>query len=311
MIKDKETYEYLFIDAQLFLTRNWMVLKNKPYYSEQSLFKSFFQSIVKLVKEEVNTKNVVLLWDKSPYHKIAMLEDYKGDRDYRGESDITDDMSEEEKELLRKNTEQFRSRQSVKYKLVFESAKFGMPSVILGGYEADDFAYLASTSDLVKNAPGKSCICSKDGDQIFMVNDKMDFYRITKNREHHTMDTLKSVVGDMNPYRYVSIDQSLHGSHNFLKSTRHPEFIGGVDFVSELLETKSFSFTNNPDLFQKQLDSFKVWNYPNYEKAKWMINNIPLKAEFMDESQFNQYCLNNHLDIKYNYYKSFKEQLGK
>jgi hypothetical protein len=142
-------YSHLILDAQLFLVKNWMVLKNKPYYSDQALFTSFFQSVVKLLREEVSADNVILVWDKTPYHKVTLLEDYKGDRDYRGEGDITDDMTEEMKEELRKRTQQFESRQRVKYKLVYESYKFGMPSIVLGGYEADDFAFLASRSDLV------------------------------------------------------------------------------------------------------------------------------------------------------------------
>jgi hypothetical protein len=304
-------YSHLILDAQLFLVKNWMVLKNKPYYSDQALFTSFFQSVVKLLREEVSADNVILVWDKTPYHKVTLLEDYKGDRDYRGEGDITDDMTEEMKEELRKRTQQFESRQRVKYKLVYESYKFGMPSIVLGGYEADDFAFLASRSDLAKNSENKILVVSKDQDYRYFVNENTDFYSFTKTRYYLDLETIKNEVGDLDPYAYKSIFDSLFGSHNYLKNTKHPDSNHTISEIREMIKSNDYSFSSDPDLFNRQLNSFRVWEYPDYNKALWMINNIPLKSEYMDSTTFNQYTLDSGLNINFNYYNNFLKSINK
>lgn len=305
-------YKYAFVDAQLYLTRNWMMLKDKPGYHDQKLLKSFIQSIIKLVREEVTADNVVLLWDKSPYYKTRNLSDYKGDRDYRGEESITEDMTEEEKAELKKKTEQFQSRQRVKYKLVSDSAKLGFPSIILSGFEADDFAYIVSRSKLVNESEEKSVLVSKDSDWVACVTPKVDFYRITKTREIYVYEDALDKYEGMDLYEYNSIYQSLYGSHNYLKNNRNPEIIlDGILHVKDLIGEDNYSFTKDKELFLLQLESFRVEDNPEYNKADWLVNNIPLKAEYPDENAFNQYCIDNFLDLNYSYYKGYLKALNR
>ena len=165
-------YNYLVVDAQLVLTRNFHRVRNSGHLTKGGLIKSFIQSIVKLCRE-VPTSNVILAWDRSPYHRHQMMEDYKGDRKYYTKDDITDDLPQEEKDRIEKEINDFKLRNEVKYYLVNHSPKLGMTSLLHQGYEADDLAYIS-----VRNLPGKICIASSDSDWRYLLIDGSDHYNL-------------------------------------------------------------------------------------------------------------------------------------
>lgn len=310
---EKTEYKFAFFDAQYFLTRNWMMLKDKEGFNEQSLFKSFLQTIVKLVREEIKVEQVILLWDRYPYHTHTFLPDYKGDREYRGEADITDDMSEEEKQELIKKTRQFQIRQKVKYDyLIKEGSSYGLPSVILKGFESDNLAYLVSKSKLVQDEEKKSVLISCDSDWAYFVNEKVDFYRVTKKRELKTIEDLKEECGELDPYYYKSLVDALYGSHNFLKDNRNRNIIlDSINQVDDYFREGNFSFTDDKDLFIRQFSSFKVEEYPDVEVAMGLIEKVLDEVNYMDSSQFFSYCLSKFININVFFYDSFLESIGK
>jgi hypothetical protein len=94
-----DSYKYLVFDAQYFLTRNFKALNRTceelPVLDENgnkvlsedgteitfesmtatsdTLVKSFFQSIVKFVRDTASCRKIVLLFDRWPYHKDQIV----------------------------------------------------------------------------------------------------------------------------------------------------------------------------------------------------------------------------------------------
>jgi hypothetical protein len=105
---DKD-YNYIAFDAQYFLQRNFEALKSRTAmptvevlteaegdsttgyvinafnFDAQDLVKQFFWTIVKLIRDSYSCNKIILLWDKSPYHKMKILGDYKGSRNHHGQ----------------------------------------------------------------------------------------------------------------------------------------------------------------------------------------------------------------------------------
>ena len=286
-------YNYLVVDAQLVLTRNFHRVRNSGHLTKGGLIKSFIQSIVKLCRE-VPTSNVILAWDRSPYHRHQMMEDYKGDRKYYTKDDITDDLPQEEKDRIEKEINDFKLRNEVKYYLVNHSPKLGMTSLLHQGYEADDLAYIS-----VRNLPGKICIASSDSDWRYLLIDGSDHYNLKSKFTSFT--DLKEESGDVDPFLYKSALDSLYASHNFLKDVSNGKF--DIESVINLMQMDNYSFTSDRDLFLCQLKSFGVSKFPDYElvceKVKKMSTDF---TRVMTESEFSQFTIDNHITITNKYF---------
>ena len=186
-----DSYKYLVFDAQYFLTRNFKALNRTceelPVLDENgnkvlsedgteitfesmtatsdTLVKSFFQSIVKFVRDTASCRKIVLLFDRWPYHKDQIVEEYKGSRFYATQEDLEaiDRKTEplkyaEMEEELRRN----KIKQDAKYFIISNFEQIGMKVYSRKGYEADDYAMLIAkylendnetidTEDLINN----------------------------------------------------------------------------------------------------------------------------------------------------------------
>lgn len=294
-----EKFNYLAIDAQLVLTRNFHRLRS-GYLTEGGLVKSFLQSIVKLCRE-VPTENVITLWDRSPYHRHAIMSDYKGDRKYYTESDLTDELSEEERSKIERDIADFKLRNKVKYYLINNSVKLGMPSILHEGYEADDLAFICS-----RNLEGKVCIASSDSDWKYLLTETSTHYDLKGNFTGY--DDMKSESGPVDPFLHKAIVDSLYGSHNFLKDVSTVKI--GPEKVIELMQLGDYSFTSDKELFLKQFDSFGVTRFPDYNKV---VNKVKsTKTDFdkvMTESEFSQFTIDNHIKVTTKYFTDHIERL--
>lgn len=209
-------YKYMFIDAQILLTTGvYAVMHSSPggKVSKNDLLRMFILSIFKLVRE-VKCDRPFLVWDSSPYHKNAILkellgqEDYKGDRGYKTEDDITsiklkieetynkiaqlqeedpfvndaqiselqEQISKWEKQIndIDVQISNFKTRSDAKYFIIQELQNFGFTSIILKSWECDDLCTLIA--DYCNEHKIKAVLVSKDSDYDFMLNPYVDKY---------------------------------------------------------------------------------------------------------------------------------------
>ena len=63
-------------------------MKGLDYFDREFLIGTFLYQINNARIAVGGCDKILLVWDRAPYHKIVMLEDYKGDRWYATEEDL-------------------------------------------------------------------------------------------------------------------------------------------------------------------------------------------------------------------------------
>ena len=139
---------------------------------------SVFWSMGKLIREHPARK-IILLFDKSPYHRTLMVKEYKSSRVYYNEEDLKKLNWDDDP------VNYFRVQSQVEFNDIKNHAKYsickffpalGMPVIIAKGYEADDLAYIGA-----RNCEGldeKIAICSIDSDWKYRINKNCDVTNI-------------------------------------------------------------------------------------------------------------------------------------
>jgi len=209
-------YKYAFIDAQILLTTGVYAIQSQykdGKIQQNELLRMFILSVFKIIRE-VQCERPYLVWDSSPYHKNAILkqllgqDDYKGDRGYKTEDDITkanNEISKLEERISKLQAEDpllheaeiaelndqiakfrkqinnievqihnFKVRSETKYFIIDKLQNFGITSIIKKGWEADDIITLLA--DYCNENKTKAVLVSKDSDYDFMLNPYVDKY---------------------------------------------------------------------------------------------------------------------------------------
>lgn len=307
----KKVYDYTVVDGQYILTRNFHLVKSIETLTEGGLIKSFLLSMFKLVKE-VPTRNLIVVWDKSPYHRQQILEDYKGDRVYSTKEDLErEDLTEEEKKKIQQDIKEFELKTFVKYYLIKNSNKLGWNSLIIPGYEADDLAFICA-----RELKGDICLASTDSDWKYFILENSDHYNL-----RGVTTTFQEIVdkesGDVDIFLHKSVIDSLYGSHNFLKNVSTTAGTRKRKLKSEqiikMMTENDYSFAADKDLFIKQFSTFDVKSFPDYDEVKDRINNLkPVdQSNCMTESEFTQEAINFYTDLDYYYFYLYLENLKK
>ena len=212
------------LDAQWFLRRNFMLLKNHGLINYCDLYKSLIQSVCKVTRENGLNK-VYCLWDSAPYKRVEFIKEYKSDRVYLTEDNlkqITPDMTQEEidqinkyNEELKKNLELEKVFRQVKYDFINTMTNYGMISIISKGYEADDLAYYICNKF---NIEDELLLFTKDSDWISLLSKNAKLIRMTKSPEVYDYEKAYGILG--NNFRSVPlvelgiIKDLILGSHN-------------------------------------------------------------------------------------------------
>lgn len=342
-----ENYKYLIFDAQYFLTRNLKLLDTKKYvkedvtlsngevvkdengvalqyikttYTAMELSRLLFWSIVKFRRDYANGRKIILLWDKYPYHKYEFLRDYKGSRHYATEEDLVGvDRDENPKAYLeiQEDIARNKRKQEAKYWCITNFESMGMKNYIRTGYEADDLACIIS--EHLENDDQKSAVISKDSDWSYFTRPNIDY--ITPTGKVITYEDMVKSHKHFHPeigidlYEYKSICDSLFGSHNDLQRTLAPdselppESLG--DIIESVVKTGDSDYIVNKDLFKAQLQSFKLTEYPEYDKVIQSLYYLDKGGSIMSDDQFIQHSIENAFGVSLSYYKNFKKNLDK
>lgn len=286
-------FDCIFVDATLRLRKNWsMVAKNYrsamteddgslkcPEFLENNmintLLRSFLQSMRRLSKAYSSNK-IVLLWDKSKYHNATILESiyeqdtFKADRTF-----AQDEVSQKLFHIMGKT----------KYYIINNYAKFGLPSIMKQGYEADILARIAAEECKLKSA-----LCSIDGDWDYILTPNCpELIHMDRFRIKYYEDIKENCLGE-DPWIWNIFYSSFYGSHNNFKQTVSSEYYKEeFETIRELLEKgenldKVFSEWK---LMVAQLQSWNYKSYPDYDEVVDTIKKvINTPATYASKSEF-------------------------
>jgi len=295
-------YNIIAFDAQYFLVKNFSALKSRSYHEEvrfldpsegdnsighiiciydfdyQDLVKQFFWTIAKEIREWFTCHKVLLLWDYPKYHKTELLPDYKSNRVHICKEALDDINAESDPEAYLQMKEDIRIediKNQAKWWIINNLNSFGMISVIHKGYEADDLACIFSRDTFGSMGPvGKNAICSIDNDWLYWITEDVDFIKAPKNSSgDYEVWTYQDAVDECEGMTdKLGIDiftlkmymDSTFYSHNDLMKT---STLGWKDFeqLYNEIQNKDYSHITDVDRLNKNLKSFEIWNYPDFE----------------------------------------------
>lgn len=330
---DKD-YKYIAFDAQYFLHRNFAALKSRTAYdmasyltkeegdptighiitkyefTDMDLVKQFFWTIAKFIREQYTCSKIILLWDKPPYHKTKILPDYKGSRIHHcqellDEWDIEKDPIGYLQEKEEYRVEKIKS--SAKYYIINKLKDYGMISVIEDGYEADDLAWIFSHLDEIENSDQKSAICSVDSDWHYWISKNVDYLHFN-NGEVWTYDDVENDCDRLPEKLGLSIFEakkymdSLFYSHNDLKQVTN---CGWSDFERLVTEIRNGDYHEilDKDTYDKNMKSFEIDGYPEYDKAVIDLTNSLHNGILMGVDDFCKEAARSGLNVSRSYYK--------
>lgn len=263
-------------------------------------------------------RKLILLWDKYPYHKYEFLKDYKGSRHYATDDDLKDLNQDDNPKLYLETLEEIArnsKKQQSKYWCINNFENMGLKNYIRSGYEADDFACIISK--YLENDDQKSAVVSRDSDWSYFARPNIDY--ITPAGKVITYEDMLNSHPHFNPelgitlYDYKSIYDSLYGSHNDLQRTLVPDAdlpkdsLGGI--IESIIKTGDSEYIVNKELFNAQLQSFKLTDYPDYEKVIQSLWYLDKGGTIMSDDQFVQHSIEHAFGVSLSYYRNFKKNL--
>jgi hydrogenase maturation factor len=328
-------YKYLVFDGQYFLVRNFKALiprfnskvelkddkdGKQQYYNStlmmsDDVVKSFFYSIVKVIRDIASCRKIILCFDSAPYHKSLFLDDYKGSRYYVTEDDLLKIDREKDplnyiniKEDIRLNE----IKKEAKNFIIENFNKLGMYVLIHKGYEADDLAYL--TAQHVENDNERSCLVSIDEDWSYLINKNVDWLKTNTQsifNYEKILDRNRNYLPDMgiSLFQYKAYWDSLFGSHNDLVETiKKGENIDLKEVIKNCLN-EDYSNINDIDKFKAQLKSFNINDYPEYDQVMEKIKLIETEGSIMSIDEYDYFKLMNNFKVRTEYYSNYVKEI--
>ena len=320
------TFKYALIDLSMLLYRSCFVVskdKEPGEYTPGDVIQMTIWSLNKFARDyKVLADKYVFVADKwdpewNGYYTTYLLgggyKDNRGDIEgNRGNKDplstymtkekfeelkntpgVTDEIIQEAYKKLYFNE----TKQKAKFALMYEFDKFGVPSIFVPGYEADNLMYLASMM-LYEPDAKPSVMVTKDSDISYFTSPKMLQFRmpigksdpefITYERMYSEMPQEMKDLG-MSLYAYKSYSDSLGFGHNAMRRTAK-EHVNQVEAIQHIV-SGDLSDLEDPELFQKQMETFDLSKYPRLEEAKRMItDHLPTAGKLGTLDEFHKFC---------------------
>lgn len=316
-------YNIIAFDAQYFLVRNFSSLKSRSYHDEvkfldstigdsseghvisvydfdyQDLVKQFFWTIAKVIRENYSCHKVLLFWDYPKYYKTDILSDYKGTRPriWEGALDEIDPTVDPDKYLQMKEDIRIEEvKNQAKWWIINNLKNLGMTSIAHKGYEADDLACIFSRDPWQLEGPcGKSAICSIDNDWLYWITPDVDFLRFPTRSGgdfevwtyQDAIDECEGMTGKLgiDIFTLKQYMDSTFFSHNDLK---HTSTLGWADFeqLYNEIQNKDYSHITDVDRLEKNLKTFEIWNYPEYDQVVDEVHDAILFGKLGDITDY-------------------------
>jgi hypothetical protein len=322
-------FKYAIIDLSMLLYRNsWVVSKDKEpgQYTAGEIIQMTIWSLNKFARDYgINADKFVFAVDKwnpewNGYYTTYLLggayKDSRGDiESAKGKADplstymtrekfeelkkdpsITPDiLKEAEKKLFFNET-----KQKAKFALMYELGNFGVPSIYLPGYEADNLMYLASMLLYDPDPASKpSVLITKDSDVSYCTSPKMLQFKMPVGKSQPEFITYEKMYSEMpddikdlglSLYQYKSFLDSLGAEgHNGMRRTAKDR-VNPVEAIKRIMKG-DFSDLNDVDLFKRQMETFSIEKYPRFEEARRQITDIlPNAGKLGTLEDFHKFC---------------------
>lgn len=306
-------YKYALVDAQYILTRNFHKVKGLRSFSKEMLASVIFNSICVALRNTGHAEKVVLVWDKHPYHKFEILDEYKGDRYYASLDDIDENTPENEAEEIRESVRLDEIKMDCKYLMMTSFGEIGLPSISKAGFEADDHIYAFSRQYM----EAKKCLLiTSDSDWKGFVTPSIDLYHVTREEVYdydYVLSEMPPTLRDkMSYYEYDSIIGSLDGTHNNLTKVLNSDYdkMSWEELIPKFLEDHT-PFVTDEELYQKQKLCFNIEALPEYDKIFNRFRYIDTFGEYPGPFKLSEWELANGINLNDGNYKAFRAHLNK
>ena len=191
------------------------------------------------------------------------------------------------------------TKQKAKFALMYELGKFGVPSLFVPGYEADNLMYIASMMLYDPDPNAKpSVMITKDSDISYCTSPKMLQFKMPIGKSQPEFITYEKMYSEMpqeikdlgiSLYQYKSYLDSMGDGHNGMRKTRK-DYANPTTVIQHLM-TGDFSDFDDFELFKKQVETFDVSKYPRFEEAKRQITDIlPTAGKLGTIPEFHAFC---------------------
>lgn len=335
-------YRYCFIDSSYLIRRNgWAVSRGKKpgEYNAMDIVRMCIQSINKMARDYGVTADKYILvfdtWSKEyqGYYRSYLVKDfvtYKGSRQdfptVQGLLELKEKPGITGQELSEYADKLYENQQRVEAKKVLKNlGGIGIPSLSVESFEYDDLIYMASI--LMVNEDKPSVMVTKDSDLQYCTTPALDYFSIPTSGSEPKFITFQEMwntvpvelqgllsgasLGNFGSalYFYKALLDSMGDGHNDLLKTRKIRHDANKA-IYRILSAQDYQDIENPELFKKQLETFKVFDYPKATDAYQAICRIPGMGHYASIADFRDFCNKTGLkDISDSYYQGFLERL--
>lgn len=334
------TYRYGLIDLSYILSRNVYSCYKKDQDTPGDVVRSIIQTIGKLRRDfGIRADKYIFLNDTisklhGGYFRSYFLGGcYKTSRTHTTKEDLEKlekNPEVDEKELLkaRENYKIGGLKKEAKRIILSKLGNFGIPCVSVEGWEVDDLVRLSSV--LLDGEPsGKnSVIITKDSDLLYSLTPRLDYFRIPSAGSAPEIITYSQVWNSLSDgikgcglslYDYKCYSDSLGSGHNDMVRTKKPK-TNTDQIILEILQG-NYENVENRVLFETQLNTFKVQEFPNFDEAQSrLIDAFTKLGGISSYSKFKEFCDSYRINTDYNtagryisenYYNSLIEDLDR
>lgn len=330
-------YKYLIFDGSVYLMKAFNALKPKYFdelpttYSDgrpvldenqnqvthyqytfdtHDITKVVYWMLAKFIREGYSCCKPIVLFDKSPYHKITLLSDYKGDRYYATQEELDELNYDDDPKAYLELEQEVRAndmKQEAKHWMIENFPKLGFDMIYHAGYEADDLAHLIA--DQLKDDDQKSGLVSVDSDWAYLINENIDFLKLNGDCIDYGMmlsemqdDLPKELWDKVDLYWYKAYTDALAGSHNNMECTIKD--IPEGDYHKALIDiyNNGTEYLSNVELFRAQLKAFDVYHYPEIDQVLSKLKDIGRVNELLSVDQLEYMKMIDGFKVSASYY---------
>lgn len=337
---DSNKYRYCFVDTSYLVRRNgWVVSKGKTpgEYNYLDIVKMSIQTVNKMARDYgVTADKFIFVFDAwsreyEGYYRSWLIKDiieYKGSRTFETVEGLKElEASGASEAELRYYADRLYANQQIKdaKKMLMSMGPIGIPSISVESFEFDDLVYMAGVLMVREDKP--SVILTKDSDLQYCTTPGLDYFKMPVSGSDpefityqemwdRVPDDLKeSLIARSIPdygsalYYYKALLDSLGEGHNDLKKTKRPRK-NANRVLHEILVDDNWDNVVDKDAFLRQLESFKVFEFPKAFEAYQAICSIPQCGHYASTQEFENFCQATGLQgISSEYYQTFLNRL--
>jgi hypothetical protein len=305
------------VDMSYILYRNAYAAsagKNAGDYTSGDIIRITIQTLNKVSRDYGITADKFIFiydkWDKNlgGYYRTYLLKGlYKDDRkvNYITRHDIEAmklDPNVTEKQLSDAEKKVYFNEvcRDAKKTMIRELRNFGLPSVGIEGWEADDLIWLSSGllyDDSGNQNIKSNVIITKDSDIQYSLTPQMDYFRIPTSGsipEVITYDTMYNTIpdslkGKLSLYKYRAYLESLGDGHNNMRKTKKT----GANSEAAILHILDGDYSDIEDIegFKTHLRTFNIGEFPRLEEAKKaVLEQFSTIGKLGSQEEFHTFC---------------------